>query len=81
MITAETLKTLTTFTTGGLARALAVSGYTGASFRSAKFLGITNAGQFCYHVTYHDEAGTGEIEEGKVFLTYHSAEGRVTADY
>ncbi len=81
MITAETLKTLTTFTTGALSRALAVSGYTGASFLSAKFLGITNAGQFCYSVTYHDEAGTGEIETGKVFLTYHSADGRVTADY
>ena len=79
MITADTLKTLTTFTRGALARALAVSGYTGASFESAEFVGITNAGQFCYKVTYFDDAGTGEVETGKVFLTYNN--GTVTADY
>ena len=81
MITADTLKTLTTFTTHGLAMALHHSGYTGASFKTAKFLGITNGGQFCYSVTYHDDAGTGEIETGKVFLTYDHVEGKVTADY
>lgn len=81
MITADTLKTLTTFTTHGLAMALHHSGYTGAAFKSARFLGITNGGQFCYSVTYHDEAGTGEIETGKVFLTYNPTEGKVTADY
>ena len=81
MITAEALQTLTTFTRGALARALADSGYTGASFESAKFLGITNGGQFCYSVTYFDEAGTGQVETGKVFLSYDPAQGRVTADY
>ncbi len=81
MITADTLKTLTTFTTHGLAMALHHSGYTGCSFKTAKFLGLTNGGQFCYNVTYHDDAGTGEIEEGKVFLTYDPAAGKVTADF
>ena len=80
MITAATLKTLTTFTKSALARALAVSGYTGASFESAEFIGITNGGQFCYKVTYYDDAGTGEIETGKVFLTYNT-NGSVSADY
>jgi hypothetical protein len=80
MITAETLKTLTSFTTHGLAMALHHSGYTGATFKTAKFLGITNGGQFCYSVTFHDDAGTGE-EQGKVFLTYDQAAGKVTADY
>jgi len=79
MITADTLKTLTAFTPKALARALAVSGYTGASFESAEFVGITNAGQFCYKVTYFDDAGTGQVETGKVFLTYNN--GTVTADY
>ena len=79
MITADTLKTLTTFTRQGLARALAVSDYTGASFESAEFVGITNAGQFCYKVTYFDDAGTGQVETGKVFLTYNN--DTVTADY
>lgn len=81
MILADTLKTLTTFTKGALARTLADSGYTGASFESAEFLGITNGGQFCYKVTYFDDAGTGEVETGKVFLTYDPVAGRVTADY
>jgi hypothetical protein len=81
VILADTLKTLTTFTTHGLAMALHHSGYTGAAFKSAKFLGMTNGGQFCYSVTYHDDAGTGEIETGKVFLTYDPVAGKVTADY
>ena len=46
MITADTLKTLTTFTAPALARALAVSGYEGWQIKSAKFVGITNGGQF-----------------------------------
>jgi hypothetical protein len=80
MITADTLKTLTTFTTHGLAMALHHSGYTGAAFKSAQFVGITNGGQFCYKVTYHDDNGLGE-EVGKVFLTYDPVAGKVTADY
>ena len=81
MITAERLQTLTTFTPKALGVALAQSGYTGCSFETAEFLGITNGGQFCYKVTYFDEAGTGENEVGKVFLTYHSDVGYVTADF
>jgi hypothetical protein len=80
MITADTLKTLTTFTTHGLAMALHHSGYTGAVFKTAKFLGITNGGQFCYGVTFHDEEGMGE-GHGKVFLSYDPTEGKVSADY
>jgi hypothetical protein len=81
MITAERLQTLTTFTPKALSVALAQSGYTGCAFETAEFVGITNAGQFCYKVTYFDEAGTGEIETDKVFLTYHSDVGYVTADF
>ena len=81
MITADTLKTLTTFTTHGLAMALKHSGYTGAVFKTAKFVGITNGGQFAYKVTYHDEAGTGKDEVGQVYLSYDPAAGMVTADY
>ena len=80
MITADTLKTLTTFTTHGLAMALHHSGYTGAQFKRCRFLGITNGGQFCYGVTYHDENGTGEAE-GKVFLSYNNTTNHITADY
>ena len=80
MITADTLKTLTTFTAKGLAGALANSGYKGWEIKTAKFVGITNAGQFCYTITYDDRNGLGE-ETGKVFLTYDHANGKVSADY
>ena len=78
MITADTLKTLTSFTTHGLAMALHHSGYKGAQFKTAKFVGITNGGQYCYTVTYteHDAEQTG-----KVFLTYDPAKGQVIAGY
>lgn len=80
MITAQTLKQLTTVTIHGLKVYLHNSGYTGASFTSAKFVGITNEGQFCYAVTFPDEAGTG-VTKGKVFLTYDQTTGTITADY
>ena len=80
MIAADTLKTLTGFTTHGLAMALHHSGYTGAVFKTSKFLGMTNGGQFCYSVTYYDDSGQGETQD-KVFLTYDSVEGKITAGY
>jgi hypothetical protein len=51
------------------------------SFKTAEFLGITNGEQFCYSVTYHDEAGTGEIETGKVFVSLDLATGNPVADF
>lgn len=80
MITADRLKTLTTFTPVALARGLELSGYKGVSFESAEFLGITNGGQFCYSVTYFDEH-LGENARGKVFLTYDAVAGSVKVDY
>ena len=81
MITADTLKTLTEMGPKGLSVILSQSGYSGNSFKSAKFLGITNGGQFCYKVTYHDDAGTGEEEVGKVFISYDHANNSITADF
>ena len=80
MITADTLKTLTTFTAPALTRAIRDSGYTLDEFESAKFLGITNGGQFCYSVTYEDIHEETMVQT-KVFLTYNAAFGTVTADY
>jgi hypothetical protein len=76
MITAETLKTLTTFTTEALHRAVGNAGkdYT---FTGSKFLGLTNGNQFCYHVVHQVKGGTDSC---KVFLTYDPAAGRVSAD-
>lgn len=44
------------------------SGYTGMSFKSAQYVGLTEKAEFVYDVTFHDEDGTGEIESGKVFV-------------
>ncbi len=80
MITAERLQTLTTFTAKALAVALSQSGYKGCEFDTAKFLGITNGGQFCYSVTFFNEH-IGAEDQSKVFLTYHPDQGYVTADF
>jgi len=78
MITADTLKILTTFTAPALTRAAMDAGYTGPEFTSSRFLGITNGGQFAYTVVFQVKGGT---DSTKIFLTYNPAEGRVTADY
>lgn len=77
MITAEQLKTLSTFTTEALHRALGKAGkdYT---FTGSKFLGLTNAGQFCYYVVHQVKGGS---DSTKVFLSFDTAEGRVTATF
>jgi hypothetical protein len=77
MITAEQLKTLTTFTAPALQRALGDAGKD-YELTGCKFLGLTNGGQFCYNVVYKIDAK--ERDSTKVFLTYNPAEGRVIAD-
>lgn len=78
MITADTLKTLTTFTALSLTRAAQDAGYKGPAFSGAKFLGITNGGQFCYTGVFPVKGGT---DSTKVFLTYDHADGSVITDY
>jgi hypothetical protein len=80
VILADTLKVLTTLTPTGLSQVLKHSGYTGCFFKRAEFLGITNGGDFCYKVTYHDDAATGE-EVDKVFVKYDQATHAMTADF
>ena len=77
MITADTLKVLTTFTVRALYRAAVNAGYKGANFSSCKFLGITNGGQFCYQAVFQVSGGT---DSTKVFLSYDHDEDRVVAD-
>ena len=61
MILAHTLKTLTTFTAPALSR------MAGEDYTSAEFLGLTNAGEFCYAVNFLVHGGT---DSKKVFLRY-----------
>lgn len=79
MLTAEKLTILTTCGPTMLAQILGASGYKDAKFKTAKFLGMTNGGQFCYTVTYKDEEG--DIATGKVFVTYDHASDTMLADY
>lgn len=78
MILADTLATLTTFTAPALTRAINLAGYKGDMFTKACFLGMTNAGQFCYSCTYVED---GREDVTKVFLTYDPTTGKVSADY
>ena len=78
MITADTLKVLTTYSPQYLTRAAQLAGYKGPNFTACKFLGITNAGQFCYQAVFPVEGGT---DSTKVFLSYDHTEDKVFADY
>jgi len=80
MILADTLKVLTTMTPVGLAQVLKASGFTGQSFKSTEFVGITNGGEFAYRVEYHDDSGTGRTFD-KVFVRYDQRNHAITAGF
>jgi len=80
MITAERLKTLTSFTAQGLTEGIRKAGYKKDQFNTARFLGMTNGGQFCYSVTYTDTYEDKECTT-KVYISYNPAEDRVSVDY
>ena len=78
MITAQMLSYITQFSAPALTRAINLAGYKEDKFTGAKFLGITNGGQFCYQAVFQVGGGT---DSTKVFLTYDHANDRVIADY
>jgi hypothetical protein len=80
MITADQLTTLTTFTAAALTRSIQLSGYKKDSFLTAEFVGMTNASQFAYRVSYKDD-NFKEPQMTKVFLNYDPIGGKVSADY
>lgn len=80
MILADTLKTLTTFSPAKLTKLLGHCGYPGQSFKTADFLGITNGGQFCYRVEYHDDADLGRVCD-KVYVNYNHSLDAITAEF
>jgi hypothetical protein len=81
MIDPQTITTLSTITAKGLSRVLDNSGYTGCSFEDAVFVGINQDGNFVYEVQYYDDAGTGNNEQGYVFVSYDHEKGAITADF
>lgn len=78
MITAQQLTMLTTRTPVELTNMIRDAGYKGDRFTGAKFLGITNGGQFCYFVTYPLDGGT---DSTKVYITFDPTVGKASADY
>jgi hypothetical protein len=78
MITAERLTLLTTYNAGALQKALGTRA-DGYDFIGAKFLGITNGGQFCYSVVFGSPDFKG-TDSTKVYLTYNPAADQVIAD-
>jgi predicted sugar kinase len=80
MILAAEINKYATLDRYDLATILARSGYSGIGFESAKFLGVTNGGDFCYAVQYFDDSGTGEVEVAKVYIN-KSATGDMTAEF
>lgn len=75
MITADKLKVLTTFPHSALQETLGVKDVT---FTGARFLGITNGGEFCYSVVYRAPSFEG-TDSTKVFLKYDPTEDMVSA--
>jgi len=79
MILAAELEKYITLDRYELRGVLERSGYTGITFESVKFLGLTNGSDFCYSVKFFDDAGTGE-QTGKVYVK-KAATGDMIADY
>ena len=75
MITADKLKVLTSFPHTALQDTLGVKD---VIFTAARFLGITNGGEFCYSVVYRAPSFEG-TDSTKVFLSYDPTEDKVSA--
>jgi hypothetical protein len=79
MILADELSKFTTLDRYELSNILSSNGYTGLSFNSVRFLGLTNSGNFCYSVKFFDDHSDGE-QTGKVFVS-KTATGKITAEF
>ena len=78
MITADKLALLTNMPAAMLTMGIQQAGYKKDKFTSAKFLGLTNGGQFCYNATYIED---NEEQTCKVFVSYDPTKDRVLVDY
>lgn len=78
MITADKLRLLTNMPAVMLTEGIRQAGYKKDSFKGARFLGITNANEFCYEVDYDD---FGELTRCKVFVRYDPTADQVSMDY
>jgi hypothetical protein len=80
MVNADKVRVAIELDKNDLARMLSRSGYSGLSFNSSQFLGITNGNEFCYSVQFYSEAGTDRQEQAKVFVRCNNATGDFVAE-
>jgi hypothetical protein len=80
MITADKLALLSNMPAAMLTEAIRQGGYKEDTFKTAKFVGLTNAGLFCYNCTFKDKFN-GMAGSCHVFLDYNHTTDSVTADY
>ena len=86
MITADTLNKITSIKKDALVSILEHSSTTPSwvyAIKKCKFIGITNAGQFCYGLEYDGRVAQRSYQARrpeKVFLNYNPAASTVTAD-
>ena len=78
MITADQLRLLTNMPPVMLTEGIQKAGYKKDKFETSEFLGMTNAGQFCYKVSYIQDK---EFFDTKVFVSYDKETGKVSVDY
>jgi len=79
MVLAEDIEILSRFTAADLTDLIRLTGYKGDKFLTAKFVGITNSGHFCYTVTYKGEDQC--IERTKVFVDQCPDTGATRVEY
>ncbi len=75
MITAAKLALLTNVPTFMLKQTLGKKGDE-YNITGSKFLGLTNGGEFCYHIVHQVKGGT---DNAKLFLRYDSVDDKITA--
>ena len=75
MITADKLALLTNIPTVMLKQTLGKKGDE-YNITGSKFLGLTNGGEFCYHVVYQVKGGT---DSAKVFVRLNPTNDMVSA--
>lgn len=78
VIAAEQLNTLVKMRSGQLTGILHQSGHRGHSISRARFLGLTNGGQFCYEVLCKNNSSNTR-EKTKVFVNCN--QGQLTAGF
>lgn len=78
MIPADRVKILTELSATDLTAGIRRTGYKKHQFDTARFLGISNGGEFVYSTTVLEN---GEENVARVYVRYDSSADRIDVDY